>query len=238
MEEINLNKKEEHEEKNKTKEEYELNSYLKAIDVYYILIKVVLEDNNITTFNFEKKIKQYKNNKNLSYLEKIIIQLLINLNPKSQNFKSFLNRKFAINLLNYLSKIKVIKRQNEEINMKNESEIGNVSRNAKKINAIEVLKICSDVYGDRPLYKILFKELYMISKKEEYLIIIILILPDPEKDIQKIIEVVAHYYEGMNKKELIDLFQDITRRIDLNQELGFQYLKEVIILFITIKIIL
>ena len=120
-------------------------------------------------------------------------------------------------------------KQNGESDMKIESEINDESGNTK-VKAEEVLKICSNVYGDNALYKILFKDLDRISNKEEYLEMILLILPD--KDIQQIIKVVSHYSEETNKSQIIDFFWKIIRRIDLNKEIGFLYLKEVIILFI------
>ena len=94
-------------------------------------------------------------------------------------------------------------KQNGESDMKIESEINDESGNTK-VKAEEVLKICSNVYGDNALYKILFKDLDRISNKEEYLEMILLILPD--KDIQQIIKVVSHYSEETNKSQIIDFF--------------------------------
>ena len=214
-----------------------------AKEAYYPLIKIILNDFDVTPANFQKKIKDYsKTNQDLSYLENIFLQLFLNLNPNEQNFKSDINRKLVINLLRYLSSIKqsnlkakinIGDNQNEESINKIESEISNVPGKVYVINADEILKMLTEIYENDKLYKILFTELDKISKKEVYLAMILLFLPD--KQTQKIIQVASHYLKEENKKEIIDFFQDIFRRINLKSEQGFQYFKEVIMLFLDNK---
>ena len=166
-----------------------------AKEAYYPLIKIILNDFDVTPANFQKKIKDYsKTNQDLSYLENIFLQLFLNLNPNEQNFKSDINRKLVINLLRYLSSIKqsnlkakinIGDNQNEESINKIESEISNVPGKVYVINADEILKMLTEIYENDKLYKILFTELDKISKKEEYLAMILLFLPD--KQTQKII---------------------------------------------------
>lgn len=53
-----------------------------AKEAYYPLIKIILNDFDVTPANFQKKIKDYsKTNQDLSYLENIFLQLFLNLNP-------------------------------------------------------------------------------------------------------------------------------------------------------------
>ena len=190
-----------------------------AKEAYYPLIKIILNDFDVTPANFQKKIKDYsKTNQDLSYLENIFLQLFLNLNPNEQNFKSDINRKLVINLLRYLSNIKqsnlkakinIGDNQNEESINKIESEISNVPGKVYVINADEILKMLTEIYENDKLYKILFTELDKISKKEEYLAMILLLLPD--KQTQQIIQIVSHYLKEDNKKE-INLY---LRRINL-----------------------
>ena len=86
MNEIKEDKKEEPEEKDEIKKDEDWNLNTKAIEAYYPLIKLIIEEFDVTPENFEEKIKHYIATKNLPYLETIIMELLINLNPPKRKF--------------------------------------------------------------------------------------------------------------------------------------------------------
>ena len=69
---------------------------------FYALLKAYIKDKTIGENNFQDKIKQYKKSKNMTHLEAKMLELLLYLNPKTENFKTELNKNYIINILKYL----------------------------------------------------------------------------------------------------------------------------------------
>ena len=228
--------------------------------VFYVLLKAYIKDKTIDENNFQDKIKQYKKSNNMTHLEKKILELLLYLNPKTENFKTELNKNYIINILKYLVKKKGDKdvlnhlKQKEkvkEINSnealrqnilagdeieQNEEDINVILLKMKEgeINAEEILKICSKIFEEDKLYKILFNDLANLSNKKEYIEMMLLFLPD--KDTQQILNVINNnLIKNNNKNQMMDFFEKIFRKINFKNELGFLFLKKVLIKFLEDK---
>ena len=68
--------------------------------VFYQLLGNII-DQNLTEENFEKYVKEYIKNKELSSLEEKLFELFLILNPTKENFFSDINKEFIFNILNY-----------------------------------------------------------------------------------------------------------------------------------------
>ena len=232
---------------------------------FYPLLKNILNDNEITEANFEQKVKEYKISKNISHLEKRLLDLLLYLNPKKENFKSDLNRKLIINILKYLKKIKesknsinefkdnkiveenknsdkllfdpriMIEELNEDEKRKNETRETVVEKGEKitEIIADKIIELCSKIFNEDKLLRILFNDISDLSNKEEYLEMLLLFLP--EKETQQILKAIKDSANGENKKGIIELFQNIFIKINLKTKIGYQYLKDVLLEFVKDK---
>lgn len=198
---------------------------------YYSLLKVILKDERVTEENSELKIKGYINSKNMNRIEKKLFELLLYINPKKENFKSDLNRKFIINIMKYLLNIKEV----ININKNEDSKESDISEN-KDVNKVtsELIEKCAKIFDEDKLIKILFNDIPNIENKAEYLEMILMFIP--EKEIQQIIKVIKNNLgKDNNKKEIIDIFQIISKKTNLKTEKGFEYLKDVLIHFLNCK---
>ena len=81
----------------------ELESFDKAKSAYYPLLKLILRDNNVDEQNFIEKIKNYMEKNDMTPLDKKLFEVMIYANPNKNNFKSFIVRKYIINIMKYLS---------------------------------------------------------------------------------------------------------------------------------------
>ena len=205
-------------DKKENKEDNNKN-YLEKLNVaqtaYYSSLKVILNDySEIDRKNFESKIKSYMKSKNLQGLEERIFELLLYLNPTKENFKSELNMKYIVNVLKYFTKF-----ENKE--------------ESKKIKAEDLFKVCSDMFREDFLYKILFENEEDISNKEEYIEMLLLFLPN--KETQQIIKFIKNKFNFDNKDNTMDLFQSLFRSINLKNKYGFLFLKKALLKFIEDK---
>ena len=93
----------------------------------------------------------------------------------------------------------------------------------------------SKIFENDNLNKILFHGIDCLINKEEYLEMFLMFLP--EKKTEQILAVIKeHFDKDKNKnKEIIALFENIFRKINLNTEDGFHFLKETILLFLQNK---
>ena len=69
---------------------------------YFPLLKLITEDYSIKEDNFEKKVNEYVKSNKIAGLEKRILDLLLYVNPKKENFKNDLNRKYIFDIFEYL----------------------------------------------------------------------------------------------------------------------------------------
>jgi len=249
--------KDKKEKKEEKKDMENLENYLEKLNfaqaAYYSLLKVILNDySEIDGKNFESKIKSHMKSKNIQGLEERIFELLLYLNPTKENFKSELNMKYIVNVLKYFMKIKgnknvVTKFENKEESKNNDNEILNdqdqdlekkIAANdliidSKEIKAEDLFKICSDIFRENNLYKILFENEADISNKGEYIEMLLLFLPN--KETQQIIKFIKNKLNFDNKDKILDLFQNLFRAINLKNKNGFLFIKKTLLKFIEDK---
>ena len=226
-----------------------------SISSYYHLVKVILNDYKIDDKNLERKLTSYIKSEKITGLELAIFELIVYLNPTKNYFKSELNMKYIINILKFMLKIKgdkniVNKIINEEKSNNNISgQIEEIDGNnkiindeiiiedeknySKEIKADELFEICSIIFKDDNLFKILFDGSSNITNKEEYLEMILLFFPNKETD--QIIKVIKTKLNSENKTILMDLFKYLFRAINLNNKFGFLFLKKVLLKFLEDK---
>ena len=227
---------------------------------FYALLKAYIKDKTIDENNFQDKIKQYKKSKNMTHLKAKMLELLLYLNPKTENFKTELNKNYIINILKYLVKKKGDKdvlnhlKQKEKVKEINSNEAlrqnilagDEIEQNEEDINAIllkmkegeinaeEILKICSKIFEEDKLYKILFNDLANLSNKKEYIEMMLLFLPD--KDTQQILNVINNnLIKNNNKNQIMDFCEKTFRKLNFKNEFGFLFLKKVLIKFLEDK---
>ena len=235
-------------------------------EAFYPLLKVLLNNPQISEDNFTKILDNYKKSEifmNLPTLEKRLFELISYLNPNSKSFYSDINRKFIINIINYLLAFRFSKKETNEIKDKvgvkdakesknpeqeminkeineEDAKVNDDDKNSEKIvinknaiNSESLISVLLNIYNSEKLYKILFSEIPDTINKEEYLDMILLFLP--EKDTDKILEIINNYLKKENKKKIQELFQRLFRKIDLKTEKGFQFLKQILFEFIKDK---
>ena len=249
--------KDKKEKKEDKKDMEDLENYLAKFNfaqtAYYSSLKVIFNDySEIDGKNFESKIKSYMKSKNIQGLEERIFELILYLNPTKENFKSELNMKYIVNVLKYFMKIKggknvVTKFENKEESKNSDNEILNDQEqdqdkeialndliiDLKAIKAEDLFKICSDIFKEDILYKILFENEADISNKEEYIEMLLLFLPN--KETQQIIKFIKNKLNFDNKDNAMNLFQKLFRSINLKSKHGFLFLKKVLLKFIEDK---
>ena len=240
----------------------ELESFDKAKSAYYPLLKLILRDNNVNEQNFIEKIKNYMERNDMTPLDKKLFEVMIYANPNKNNFKSFIVRKYIINIMKYLS-IKFSncqadndrkeKEEEEEEDGEGEGEEDNQESDSRSndiktdgINMQEtsknksqeekIFELCKNVFDEDNMAKILFEKDIDIPDKAEYLQMILLFLP--EKDTKEILKVIKDNInkEIQNRSEIITLFENIFSKLNLRNENGFQFLKESLSLFLKDKI--
>ena len=231
------------------KEEFFIKKYQTALDSFFPLLKVILNDKDIDSSNFEKKIKEFKKSKEITDFSSKVLELFVYLNPKKENFKNELNRCLIINILKYLvsdenNKIfnekeksaqdEIAKLEEREIN---EEEKNDEERNRiiEKVNPYKIFEIYVKVYEDDPLFKILFNEddKNIITNIEQYIEIFLLFTP--EKDISQIIKTFNNIFKDDKNNEIIMELEKILGKINLQTEIGFKFLKDIVLLFIKDK---
>ena len=84
----------------------DLYSFQKSKSVFYSSLKKIINNNTIDETNFENKIKEYKNSKNICGLKSKILELLLYLNPIKKNFQIEFNIKYIVNIIYYLISVK------------------------------------------------------------------------------------------------------------------------------------
>ena len=226
-----------------------INYHNADIAFYSSLIKI-LGDEQIDGYNFEQKIKKYIEKKKLNGFGKTIFELLLYVNPKTNSFKSDINRLYIFKILDYLEEITKNKNtlQNNEkaedfINNPNEplnedqkvnDENNDSEENHKQeINVEEIYELFMTVSQADELYRNLFIKIEDISKKEQYLDMILFFLP--EKDTEQIIKVIDKNLDDKNKSEIISLFRNVLQEINLKTELGFMFLSNILLKFLDDK---
>ena len=221
---------------------------------FYTLLKGILNVSNITKDNFKEEIINYINSKELASLEKKLFELLLYLNPEKKNFNLQYNKEFLYQIMNLLlikkgnkNIISQIKDSEEkkiianEINKNKEVLDDNKNENLNKIEGInnepinsdEIMQACKKVFEEDELLSILFEGDINISKKEQYLEMIILFLP--EREIQQILKVIKKYLKDENNKEIYESLEKIFPKINLKTEKGIYFLRGALIKFIEDK---
>ena len=156
--------------------------------------------------NLDESLKQIlviKNKPDTPKLEKTLLQLILDLNPKTKTFKSPPNQTLIIDVIKYL------------INIKKKKE---------NANPLEIFNIFARDFSEDPLYIKLFeKDDALNDIKEIYLEMIIPFVP--EKRVNLIINVMKNY---TNKEEL-KFVEQILYEINLKIEESFLFLKKIII---------
>ena len=148
------------------------------------------------------KIVKNKINKDISKIEKILLNLIIILNPKTQNYSSDINKLLIFKILKYLNDIK---------------EKG-------PANPMEIYNIFVQFFRNIPLYQFLFENDNNLNGKEElYLEFIILFIPD--KQINLIIKSLKSYI----KDDEVAYIEEILNSLDLKLDKGFIFLKNILI---------
>ena len=170
-----------------------------GISLYYNLVKLILNDYNIDDKNLEKKLISYIKLEKITGLQLAIFELILYLNPTKNYFKSELNMKYIMNILKFILKTKgnkniVNKIENEEkskndISWQIDEIIMEDEKNfSKEIKVDELFEICSTIFKEDNLFKILFDDVSIIKYKEEYLEMILLFFPN--KEMEQIIKVI------------------------------------------------
>ena len=227
----------------------------KTKEAYYPLLKLILNDRSINEKNYLEKLKEYvkNNSKHMTRIDNTLFELIMYVHPQSESIKDDLNRKYLINIMKYLiSKKKPNKGKSiekvEEYKNPNDSDIeeepGNIS-NLNEINthdglsttndeqANEVLLMCSNIFNENDLFKILFDNYSEITNKIEYLEMILLFIP--EKDTEKILDAINKNLKGENKEEINKTFKKFLGRVYLKSKIGFQFLRQAILLYLQNK---
>jgi len=117
--------------------------------------------------------------------------------------------------------------QIDEIIMEDEKNL------SKEIKVDELFEICSTIFKEDNLFKILFDDVSIIKYKEEYLEMILLFFPN--KEMEQIIKVIKTKLNLDNKAILIELFKNLFRAINLKNKFGFLFLKKVLLKFLEDK---
>ena len=148
------------------------------------------------------KIVKNKINKDISKIEKILLNLIMILNPKTQNYSSDINKLLIFKILKYLNDIK---------------EKG-------PANPMEIYNIFVQFFRNIPLYQFLFENDNNLNGKEElYLEFIIPFIPD--KQINLIIKSLKSYI----KDDEVAYIEEILNSLDLKLDKGFIFLKNILI---------
>jgi len=148
------------------------------------------------------KIVKNKINKDISKIEKILLNLIIILNPKTQNYSSDINKLLIFKILKYL----------------------NDNKDKSPTNPMEIYNIFAQNFSNIPLYKLLFEIDNNLNGKEElYLELIIPFIPD--KQINLIIKSLKSYI----KDDEVKYIEEILNSLDLKLDKGFIFLKNILI---------
>ena len=131
--------------------------------------------------------------------------------------------------MNDINANKKRQQSNNEENKENKDNF----ENDGKINPIQVMKLCSDIFKEDELNSILFFEDKSLTDIGEYLEMILLFIP--ERDINQIIKVIKIKLEEDNKKDILEAFENIIRKINLKTKIGFQFLRKILIEFVNNK---
>ena len=130
------------------------------------------------------------------------MNLIIILNPKTQNYSSDINKLLIFKILKYLNDIK----------------------DKGPANPMEIYNIFVQFFLNIPLYKFLFENDNNLNGKEElYLEFIILFIPD--KQINLIIKSLKSYI----KDDEVAYIEEILNSLDLKLDKGFIFLKNILI---------
>ena len=176
------------------------------------------KDNDLSTISFCMELGKYLNskesldellkivknkiNKDISKIEKILLNLIMILNPKTQNYSSDINKLLIFKILKYLNDIK----------------------DKGPANPMEIYNIFVQIFRNIPLYKFLFENDNNLNGKEElYLEFIILFIPD--KQINLIIKSLKSYI----KDDEVTYIEEILNSLDLKLNKGFIFLKNILI---------
>lgn len=148
------------------------------------------------------KIVKNKINTDISKMEKILLNLIIILNPKTQNYSSDINKLLIFKILKYL----------------------NDNKDKSPKNPMEIYNIFAQIFSNIPLYKLLFENDNNLNGKEElYLEFIIPFIPD--KQINLIIKSLKSYI----KDDEVTYIEEILNSLDLKLDKGFIFLKNILI---------
>ena len=148
------------------------------------------------------KIVKNKINTDISKMEKILLNLIIILNPKTQNYSSDINKLLIFKILKYL----------------------NDNKDKSPTNPMEIYNIFAQIFSNIPLYKLLFENDNNLNGKEElYLEFIIPFIPD--KQINLIIKSLKSYI----KDDEVTYIEEILNSLDLKLDKGFIFLKNILI---------
>ena len=130
------------------------------------------------------------------------MNLIIILNPKTQNYSSDINKLLIFKILKYL----------------------NDNKDKSPTNPMEIYNIFAQIFRNIPLYKILFENDNNLNGKEElYLEFIIPFIPD--KQINLIIKSLKSYI----KDDEVAYIEEILNSLDLKLDKGFIFLKNILI---------
>ena len=183
--------------------------------VFYQLLGNII-DQNLTEENFEKYVKEYIKNKELSSLEEKLFELFLILNPTKENFFSDINKEFIFNILNYLT----IKKKKKEIP-----------------KATDLVDLFSEkIFKDDPLFSVLFCKKNNLCKQESlYLEMLLMFIPD--KKLDNILLVMEKYFEenDKEKEQTINFLKILFEELDLNTIESFQLLKNILLRFLQNK---
>ena len=156
-----------------------------------------------TIDEFLETIRQIKDKKETSKIEKTLLKLILALNPKTQAYKTSDNQELILNIIKYLVQMK-----------------------EKKLSPdpVEVFDIFSTFFSKDPLFKNLFDKKDNLNNKEEsYLEMIIPFVPD--KQINLIINVLKNYLEEKEVKFVEKALKDLNLKFDKS----YIFLKKILI---------
>ena len=180
---------------------------LDASSSFYFLLNQIFGQEDINRHNFLSKIKNYMNNKE-ARLEKKIYELLLYLNPITDNFNSEVNKNYIFNILNYLN------------NHKKES-----------LEAKKLLELFTKIFEKETFCKIFFNNNDNLFGQES-LYLEMLILFFPEKKIEKILDVMKSYLTEEDKTNTIIYLEKIFSNLDLQKIESFYFLKKILLKFL------
>ena len=179
---------------------------------FYMRLQQILGE-SVTKSNLKDKINKYINQENIQGYKKQLFLLFSYLNPSTENFKSPENQNYVLGILNYI------------LDKKNK----NLTYDAKDL--LIVIKV---LYLSNPFYSILFNEISdLIINHDLYLEMLLLFIP--EKDIGQLLLVMKKYININNneeKRNLINGLEQILRKINFNSQVGFFFLKDILLKFL------